>query len=83
MYFTLFSEFCEHRMTNNLSLLDRYISPSARLALEERYLAPINAGAQLTQIMAGSYLHDETGRTTPFFSDHGLVHRRDVALQVS
>lgn len=96
MYFTLFSGFCEHSatpgrisplytlasMTDNLSLLDRYISPSARLALEERYLAPINAGAQLTQIMAGSYLHAEAGRTMPFFSDHGIVHHHDVALQV-
>ena len=59
--------------------LDRFISPEIRARLEERYWRPIERAT-----VAESFLTDETffadpGSHPATFSDHGVVHVRDVA----
>ena len=62
---------------------DRFISPDIRARLEERYWRPIERAT-----VAESFLTDETffadpGSHPATFSDHGVVHVRDVARRGS
>ncbi|MCB0061296.1 MAG: hypothetical protein KDE19_04255, partial [Caldilineaceae bacterium] len=62
--------------------VDEYLTKPIRCAIEERYYAPINEQAALERL-----IHDEHFLANPtahvaMFSDHGVVHVRDVAQQV-
>ena len=59
--------------------LDRFVGPKIRARLEERYWRPIERAT-----CAESFLDDEAFFADPgghpaTFSDHGVVHVRDVA----
>ena len=61
--------------------LDRFVGPKIRARLEERYWQPIERATS-----AESFLDDEAFFADPSghpatFSDHGVVHVRDVARQ--
>lgn len=62
--------------------LDSYLSAGLRTRIEERFYARVNEQARLAVL-----LHDPTFQTAPerhvgLFSDHGVVHVRDVAQQI-
>ena len=50
-----------------------------RLALEARYWAPIGEAAALERFIRDPRLHEAPERHPALFSDHGVVHVRDVA----
>ena len=63
--------------------LDRFLSPEIRARLEERYWRPIERAT-----IAESFMVDETFFADPgvhpgTFSDHGVVHVRDVARRAA
>lgn len=65
--------------------LDRWLSPEIRGELEERYYAQVNRRARFQALVGDPLFLDalRTGQThVGFFSDHGVVHVRDVARQV-
>lgn len=66
-------------MMNNL---DHYLSPKIRSQIEQQYYARINAQAQLDQLAADPDFIASPEAHVAFFSDHGVVHVRDVAQQV-
>ncbi len=62
--------------------LDSYLSAGLRTRIEERFYARVNEQARLAVL-----LHDPAFQTAPerhvgLFSDHGVVHVRDVAQQI-
>ena len=62
--------------------LDRYLSEKNRNWLEERYYARVNAQARFEQAIRDPRFWSEGGRHLAMFSDHGVVHVRDVARQI-
>ncbi|MBX7252807.1 MAG: hypothetical protein K1X50_12575 [Candidatus Promineofilum sp.] len=65
--------------------LDRWLSPQTREAIEQRYYAEINRRARLETLSHDpSFLAAlRTGEPhVGLFSDHGIVHARDVAQQI-
>ena len=65
--------------------LDRWLSPQTREAIEQRYYAEINKRARLETLSHDpSFLAAlRTGEPhVGLFSDHGIVHARDVAQQI-
>ena len=65
-------------MTN----LDAYLSSEIRIQIEQQYYAKINAQAQLDQLADNLAFLAAPENHVAFFSDHGVVHARDVAQQV-
>lgn len=62
--------------------LDHYLSSTIRSQIEQQYYARINAQAQLDQLAADPDFITRPETHVAFFSDHGVVHVRDVAQQV-
>lgn len=63
------------------SELDVYLLPTIRAQIEQRYYAQVNAQAQLDQLAHDAEFFAEAEYHVGFFSDHGVVHVRDVAQQ--
>lgn len=51
-----------------------------RLALEARYWAPIGDAARIEAVIDDPALHADPARHPALFSDHGVVHVRDIAI---
>ncbi len=62
--------------------LDQYLSEKNRNWLEERYYARVNAQARFEQAIRDPSFWSDGGRHLAMFSDHGVVHVRDVARQI-
>jgi hypothetical protein len=67
---------------NLLSQLDPFLPEEIRTAIEQRYYARINEQASLEQLRFDPHFLNNPGRHVALFSDHGVVHVRDVAGQV-
>ena len=68
-------------MTNSVDL-NHYLSEKIRIAIEQRYYARVNEQARLEIVsLDPEFLHDPR-KHTALFSDHGVVHVRDVASQM-
>lgn len=61
--------------------LDGLVDPSLRHAIEERYWRPIEAHCTLESFIDEPSFVDESGTHVALFSDHGVVHVRDVAAR--
>lgn len=62
--------------------LDSYLCADIRQEIERRYYARVNADARLERLIHDpEFLHD-LPRHVALWSDHGVVHVRDVAHQV-
>ncbi len=66
---------------NNLSP-ERYLSASVRERIEQAYYARVNEQARLENLIRDPFLLENAAKNPAFFSDHGVVHVRDVAQQV-
>jgi hypothetical protein len=62
--------------------LDQIIDPRVRSAIEQRYYAPINAQAQLAEVLKDPLFLQHPAAHVALFADHGAVHVRDVAQQI-
>jgi hypothetical protein len=62
--------------------LNHYLSEEIRTAIEQRYYARINEQAQLEVACLDPEFLREPRSHTALFSDHGMVHVRDVAHQM-
>jgi hypothetical protein len=67
---------------NSLESIELYIPRGIRTAIEELYLEPINARANLERAIHDPQLYRDPTEYAPFFADHGVVHHRDVARQI-
>lgn len=61
--------------------LDRYIPADIRAWIEQRFYAKINQQAVLDEAVKDPTLWIDTGNHVALFSDHGVVHMRDVMRQ--
>jgi hypothetical protein len=61
--------------------IERYISAELQAKIDQRYYAQVNAQAGFEQLIADPLLLADPDSQVGLFSDHGVVHRRDVALQ--
>jgi hypothetical protein len=68
-------------MTNSIDL-NHYLSEKIRTAVEQRYYARVNEQARLEIVSLDSEFLRDPRTHTALFSDHGLVHVRDVACQM-
>lgn len=59
--------------------LDRFIAPDLRMRLEERYWRPVEEAARAESFLTDEEFFADPGRHPAAFSDHGVVHVRDVA----
>ena len=67
------------------SELDRWLSPQIRTELEQRYYAAVNRRARFEELARDPtfFAALRTGEShVGLFSDHGVVHARDVAFQL-
>jgi hypothetical protein len=62
--------------------LDQYLSEKNRNWLEERFYARVNAQARFEEAIRDPHFWSDGGRHLAMFSDHGVVHVRDVARQI-
>jgi hypothetical protein len=62
--------------------LDRYVSPNVRTVIEETYYTRVNERGSLDELSRDAAFLLEPGNHIAFFSDHGVVHVRDVAARV-
>lgn len=69
-------------MEDSLARLDQYISARLRSQIERRFLAPIHAQARLDQVIHDPRFYQDPRRHVLLYSDHGIVHARDVARQL-
>jgi hypothetical protein len=67
---------------HQLEQLDRYAPAYVRVWIEETYYARINAQAQLEAALADPAFYADPAAHLALFSDHGVVHVRDVAQQL-
>ncbi len=67
---------------NTLAHLDKYLLPEIRSLIEQRYYAQINTQAHLDQLVNDLDFLTAPEKHMAFFSDHGVVHVRDVAQQI-
>jgi len=61
---------------------ERYLSASVRERLEQAYYARVNEQAKLENLIRDPLFLQNGAKNPAFFSDHGVVHVRDVARQV-
>lgn len=66
-------------MTTNL---DHYLPADIRTQIEQKYYARINVQAQLDQLATNPDFLATPENHLAFYSDHGVVHARDVAQQL-
>jgi hypothetical protein len=62
--------------------LDAFIAPNIRAEIETRYYARINEQSQLSEVVKDPLFLENPSKHVALFSDHGVVHVRDVAGQV-
>lgn len=60
---------------------DLYLPAPVRAMIEERYYARINAQARIDQVIHDPTFLRDPARHVALWSDHGVVHVRDVAQQ--
>ena len=65
----------------NIEILDRHLPPGMRADLETRFYADVNEAARIENTLHDPMLWAEETHVT-WFSDHGVIHVRDVAVQV-
>ncbi|HLO18348.1 MAG TPA: hypothetical protein VK206_26180 [Anaerolineales bacterium] len=61
---------------------ERYLSASVREYIEQTYYARVNEQAKLENLICDPFFLENAAKHPAFFSDHGVVHVRDVAKQV-
>jgi len=61
---------------------ERYLSTSVRERIEQAYYARVNQQAKLENLIRDPLFMQNAAKHPAFFSDHGVVHVRDVAKQV-
>ena len=62
--------------------LDAYIAPGIRDDIETRFYARVNSQSQLSEAIKDPAFLENPGKHVALFSDHGVVHVRDVAHQI-
>lgn len=62
--------------------LDCYLHQSIRTRIEQAYYAQISEQAKLENLIQNPDIWQSTATHPAFFSDHGVVHVRDVARQI-
>jgi hypothetical protein len=62
--------------------LDAFVDPQIRLAIEQTYCARINQQCSLSEALKDPLFLENPGKHVALFSDHGVVHTRDVARQI-
>lgn len=61
---------------------DRYLSASVRESLEQAYYARVNEQARLENLAPDPEFWAATSKHPALFSDHGVIHVRDVARRM-
>jgi metal-dependent HD superfamily phosphatase/phosphodiesterase len=61
---------------------ERYLSASVREQIELSYYARVNEQAKLENLIRNPLFLQNTATHPAFYSDHGVVHVRDVAKQI-
>lgn len=61
---------------------ERYLSQSVRERIEQDYYGRVNAQARIENLIRDPLFLQNAARNPALFSDHGVVHVRDVARQV-
>ncbi|HEV2614858.1 MAG TPA: hypothetical protein VGV92_09195 [Gammaproteobacteria bacterium] len=72
----------ESRVTEGLSLVDKYFSPTVRRHIEEAFYEKINHNARLSNVINDPVFLAHPFKHVAFSTDHGLVHVRDIAMRV-
>ena len=62
--------------------LDPFLPFGLRQEIEQRYYAPVNRQSRLEYLRRDPAFLAEPERHVALFSDHGVVHVRDVAQQI-
>lgn len=62
--------------------LDAYVPGRVRVHLEQTYYARVSAQATLAHLMHDPGFLDDPTRQVALFSDHGIVHVRDIAARI-
>jgi hypothetical protein len=62
--------------------LDLYLPESIRVHLERAFYARVNAQATLEQVLQDADFRRDPPRHVALYTDHGVVHVRDVATQI-
>ena len=63
-------------------LPERYLSSSVRERIEQTYYARVNEQAKLENLIRNPLFMENATKHPAFYSDHGVVHVRDVARQI-
>ncbi len=71
----------ESRVTE-LTLVDKYFSPTVRRNIEEKYYEKINFNAQLNSIVNDPVFIAHPFKHIAFSTDHGVVHVRDITMRM-
>jgi len=61
---------------------ERYLPVSVREHIEQVYYARVNEQAKLENLIRDPLFMQNVAKHPAFFSDHGVVHVRDVAKQI-
>ena len=61
--------------------IEQYISAEVQALIDERYYAQVNIQAEFDRLVADPALQTDPDSVFGLFSDHGVVHRQDVAQQ--
>lgn len=61
---------------------ERYLSASVREYIEQTYYARVNEQAKLENLICDPFFLENVVKHPGFYSDHGVVHVRDVAKQI-
>lgn len=64
-----------------MATIETYVSPNIQALIDERYYAKVNAQAAFDQLVIDPVFLNSIEDHVGLYSDHGAVHRRDVALQ--
>lgn len=67
---------------STLNELNKYLPEYIREQIEERYYAKVNAQANLEQVRRDPDFLRAPQKHVALFSDHGVVHARDVAMSI-
>ena len=67
---------------SSLPLLDQYLPEEIRRIIEQNYYAKVNEGTRLEALINDEVFLADPEHHVATFSDHGIVHARDVALLV-
>jgi hypothetical protein len=61
---------------------ERYLSASVRERIEQAYYARVSEHARLENLIRDPSFWENAAKHPAFFSDHGVVHVRDVARHI-